>query len=90
MHQEEAAEIEAIANNKAAPTFENTIVAMERSGQLLDRVQSVFSPALADVLLGGHQPREAIVEIVQFVRFLAGDDTIVIDERVARSETETG
>jgi peptidyl-dipeptidase Dcp len=38
----QAAEIEAIADNKAAPTFENTIVAMERSGQLLNRVQNVF------------------------------------------------
>jgi peptidyl-dipeptidase Dcp len=37
-----AAEIEAIANNKAAPTFDNTIVAMERSGALLGRVQTVF------------------------------------------------
>jgi peptidyl-dipeptidase Dcp len=37
-----AAEIEAIADNKAAPTFANTIVAMERSGALLDRVQTVF------------------------------------------------
>lgn len=35
-------EIRAIANNKATPTFDNTIVAMERSGQLLGRVQSVF------------------------------------------------
>ncbi|GAB3458959.1 M3 family metallopeptidase [Massilia terrae] len=36
-------EIEAIADNKAAPSFENTIIAMERSGALLSRVQSVFS-----------------------------------------------
>ncbi len=35
-------EIEAIANNAAAPTFENTLVAMEKSGRLLDRVASVF------------------------------------------------
>lgn len=35
-------EIETIANNPEAPTFENTIVAMERSGRLLDRVTSVF------------------------------------------------
>jgi peptidyl-dipeptidase Dcp len=35
-------EIDAIANNKAAPTFENTIEAMERSGERLDYVQSVF------------------------------------------------
>ncbi len=36
------AENEAIANNAAAPTFENTIVAMEKSGQLLTRVTLVF------------------------------------------------
>ena len=40
--REEAAEVDAIANNKAAPTFENTIVAMERSGQLMNRVSAVF------------------------------------------------
>ena len=35
-------EIDAIADSKEAPTFENTIVAMEKSGQLLDRVATVF------------------------------------------------
>jgi peptidyl-dipeptidase Dcp len=35
-------EIDAIANNQAAPTFANTIEAMERSGERLDRVQSIF------------------------------------------------
>ncbi|MGH8855609.1 MAG: M3 family metallopeptidase, partial [Telluria sp.] len=41
--RQQAAEIEKIANNKAAPTFDNTIVAMERSGQLLSRVGIVFN-----------------------------------------------
>src|SRR5581483_4326466 len=36
------AEIEKIADNPAAPTFDNTIVAMEKSGALLTRVQRVF------------------------------------------------
>ncbi len=35
-------EIDAIATNKAAPTFANTIEAMEKSGERLDRVLSVF------------------------------------------------
>ncbi len=39
---EERKEMQAIADNPAAPTFENTIVAMEKSGQLLQRVQHVF------------------------------------------------
>ncbi len=37
------AEMEAIASQAAAPTFENTIVAMEKSGALLTRVRNVFS-----------------------------------------------
>jgi peptidyl-dipeptidase Dcp len=36
------AENEAIANSAAAPTFENTIAAMEKAGQLLNRVTLVF------------------------------------------------
>ncbi len=36
------AEIEAIVNNPAKPTFGNTILALERSGALLDRVTGVF------------------------------------------------
>jgi len=39
---EQLTEIEAIANNKAKPTFDNTIVAMEKAGQLLGRTAAVF------------------------------------------------
>ena len=37
------AEMDAIANNAEAPTFDNTIVAMERTGEVLNRVGKVFS-----------------------------------------------
>ena len=36
-------EVEAIADNPAAPTFENTLAALEKSGQLLSRVLQVFN-----------------------------------------------
>ena len=36
------AEIDAIVNNPEAPTFENTIVAMEFTGAVLDRASSIF------------------------------------------------
>ena len=36
-------EARAIADNPAAPTFENTFVAMEKSGRLIDRVMEVFN-----------------------------------------------
>jgi peptidyl-dipeptidase Dcp len=35
-------EVEAIANNKAKPTFENTLIALEKSGETLDRATTVF------------------------------------------------
>ncbi len=36
------AEIDSIANNQASPTFDNTIAAMDFSGELLKKVSSVF------------------------------------------------
>jgi peptidyl-dipeptidase Dcp len=41
--RQQLAEVEAIANQSDAPTFENTIVAMERSGALLTRVNAAFN-----------------------------------------------
>jgi peptidyl-dipeptidase Dcp len=40
---QQLAEIRAIAENPAAPTFENTLVAMEKSGALLDRATQAFN-----------------------------------------------
>ncbi len=40
--KEQAAEIDAIANNAEAATFDNTIVAMEKTGALLTRVSGAF------------------------------------------------
>ena len=50
-------EIAAIAGETAAPSFENTVAALERSGRLLSRVSSVFY-----VLAGAHtsEPIQAI------------------------------
>jgi len=39
---EQIAEIEAIASQREEPTFDNTVLALELSGQLLTRVASVF------------------------------------------------
>jgi peptidyl-dipeptidase Dcp len=40
---QQLAEISKIADNPAAPTFENTLVAMERSGRLLARASAAFN-----------------------------------------------
>ena len=55
------AEVQAIIDNTDAPTFENTIVALDRSGLLLDRVIGVFFNVLeAD----GNDDMDAIAEKV--------------------------
>lgn len=55
------AEIDKIANNKQAPTFQNTIVAMERSGQMLERVATVF------FALNGAETNDTMQQIAQEV-----------------------
>jgi len=41
--RDQLAEVEPIANNSEKPTFDNTIVALERTGRLLDRAYRTFS-----------------------------------------------
>ena len=43
---------------------------------------------LVDTILSGYQPKEAIGSILQFVRMLAQDETIFIDQDVANSELQ--
>ena len=57
--RQDKAGIDAIANNTEAPTFENTIVALDRNGELLERVSGVFFNVLeAD----GNDEMDAIAE----------------------------
>lgn len=70
----------------------NSIVQLETE-QGIPRNPFINAGAIVvcDVLLGRLQPREAIGQMLRFVRELAGDDgTIGIDGTVARAEQETG
>jgi glutaminase len=69
----------------------NSIVQLERE-QGIPRNPFINAGALvvADVNLAGHEPRVAIGELLRFVRYLADDDNIIIDEAVARAEQTTG
>jgi glutaminase len=46
--------------------------------------------AITDMVMAGHEPRETIGEILRFIQFLSGDESIVVDEDVAKSETVSG
>lgn len=45
---------------------------------------------VTDRVMAGHVPREAIGEILRFLRWLADDESVSIDAEVARSEAATG
>lgn len=76
----ERAEIDAIANQAAPPTFANTILAMERSGALLTRVSMAFSAmtqANTDTTLQRVQSEEA-------PRLAAHRDATYLNDRLFR------
>jgi glutaminase len=69
----------------------NSIVQLEHEhGRPRNPFINAGAIAIADAIMQGHQPKETLAEILQFVRFLANDESIAIDEKVARSELETG
>jgi len=69
----------------------NSIVQLEReNGIPRNPFINAGAIVVSDVLLAGHQPREAIGEILSFIHFLADDRTITIDRDVASSERLTG
>ena len=69
----------------------NSIVQLENEkGKPRNPFINAGAIAVTDVLLAGHQPREVLGEILRFCRFVAEDDSVMIDEHVARSEKTTG
>ncbi len=69
----------------------NSIVQLEyEKGKPRNPFINAGAIAVTDVLLAGHQPREVLGEILRFCRFLAEDESVAIDEHVARSEKQTG
>ncbi|MDP9046950.1 MAG: dipeptidyl carboxypeptidase II, partial [Bacteroidota bacterium] len=77
IHQQ-MAEIRKIADNPAAPTLENTLVAMEKSGQLLKRVNLVFN-----VLTGAYtNPELQKVEADEAPKLAANNDAIYLNSKL--------
>ena len=75
---EQRAEIEAIASNVEPPTFENTVVAMEQSGQLLDRSARVFFG-----LSSAHTNDDIeAIQVRMSPQFAAHGDAILLDSRL--------
>lgn len=75
---ESLAEVRAIADNPAAPTFDNTIVAMERQGQMLARAQAAFG----QVAQANTNPTLQAAQAVLAPKLAAYGDTIFLDPKL--------
>ncbi|MFI5239519.1 MAG: dipeptidyl carboxypeptidase II, partial [Gemmatimonadales bacterium] len=78
------AEVRAIADNPAPPTFDNTFVALEKSGALLNRVSQVFNGVT------GANTNDTLQKIseLEAPKFAAHQDAIFLDSALfKRAET---
>ena len=75
---EQAAEIARIANSSAAPTFDNVIVAIERSGRMLDRATSAFF----GVVQANTNPTLDKVQEVESPRLTQHSDSIYLNPKL--------
>ena len=78
--EQQLTEIRAITDNPAPPTFENTLVALEQSGRLLDRVTSAF-----DAVTGANtNPDLQKVQQIEAPKLAAHRDAIYLDTQLYR------
>jgi peptidyl-dipeptidase Dcp len=81
---EQRGEWNKIAGDPAAPTFANTMVAMERSGELLNRVIMVFN----GITSANTDPTLQRIQDIEAPKLAAHQDAMFLDEKLfARVET---
>jgi len=75
---EQQSEIAALVANTSAPTFDNTIVAWERSGRMRDRVERLFAVARENV----STPQIQALEREWLPKLAAASDAVFMDARL--------
>jgi glutaminase len=69
----------------------NSIVDLElEKGKPRNPFVNAGAIVVTDAIMAGRAPRDALAEILRFVRAAAGDDAIYIDKALAKSENLTG
>jgi len=71
-------EVASIVNNPAAPTFENTVVALENTGQLFNRVMAVFN----GVTGANTDPQLEKVQTIEAPKLAALQDAIYLNPKL--------
>ena len=75
---EQRKEMQAIANNAAEPTFENTLVAMEKTGELFNRAMAAFSAVIG----ANRNPELQKVQDIEAPKLAAQHDAIFLDSKL--------
>jgi peptidyl-dipeptidase Dcp len=75
---EQIKEVDAIANNPEPPTFENTCVALEKTGQLFNRVMAVFN----GVAGANTDPTLEKVQTIEAPKLAAQQDAIYLNSKM--------
>ncbi|WP_259365205.1 glutaminase [Psychrobacter sp. GP33] len=77
-----------VGREPSGDPFNSIMVLENESGRPRNPFINAGAIAVVDAIMMGHEPKETLGEILRFVHFIADDDSIRFDHRVAASEME--
>ena len=75
-----------VGREPSGDPFNSIMVLEKESGRPRNPFINAGAIAVVDAIMMGHEPKETLGEILQFVHFIADDDSIRFDHKVAESE----
>lgn len=79
-----------VGREPSGTSFDSIVLLEREQGRPRNPFINAGALVTTDALLAGREPKDALAEVLQMVRFLADDDEIHINKDVARSEMATG
>lgn len=77
-----------VGREPSGDPFNSIMVLEKESGRPRNPFINAGAIAVVDAIMMGHEPKETLGEILRFVHFIADDDSIRFDHKVAASEME--
>ena len=77
-----------VGREPSGDPFNSIMVLEKESGRPRNPFINAGAIAVVDSIMMGHEPKEILGEILRFVHFIADDDSIRFDHKVAASEME--
>ena len=77
-----------VGREPSGDPFNSIMVLEKESGRPRNPFINAGAIAVVDAIMMGHEPKETLGEILRFVHFIADDDSIRFDHKVAASEMD--